>query len=560
MYCDAELLAYVETPYYAGRAGKLPALEPGAYRVLDPDRSLAYIYPGHPLSSWDAHACKRYATSYSRKASATSQYAYKPQLLTSADNFATLRGTHRGPDLPGSSEALHSRLLRCIRRARAVDAHFSKRQYSQDLPFLEIAPVVGVTRDYLRRFERGDLLRFPLRLVHEFITHIQAHWPLNRSVRDLTDFLAPLRPGKVGNVQVLEYLKRLGDRAVSTRGSEYVMRAKEEAEALGVAGWYCIFETLTVDEVHLVEARDLLAGDGWNAHVQRRAEEVRQACGFVQGQVPRGEYIRYLSVVEFGAKTGRPHVHVLWWMRDVPRSWKHDPNQGLARPIRIEVQAAKASWRYGICQPKMVRTSSGDAWGMLGHEWPVDPRTYKPLQGRGPVGAALYISGYLTKGGDGPWRSRVRMTQGYGCRRIDEELMAMPRRLLRPVAALTANSEWLEDAIYHLGVSPSFLKLRARKMRLHRCLAAKPTLTMTLICRKQTPSLCSRLSGAWPEIGNFLMRSSHWSERVFSALSLDIGGFDSRREEACRYVMTVFPRIAEEHGASLCGRRTGDGV
>ena len=83
------------------------------------------------------------------------------------------------------------------------------------------------------------------------------------------------------------------------------------------------------------------------------------------------DYVHYQCVVEHGSQTGRLHMHVVWFFRDLPSSWKQDPNTGLRVPRRREIEGMKEEWHEGFSVPIAVRTGPRDVWSDLGWRWPV---------------------------------------------------------------------------------------------------------------------------------------------------------------------------------------------
>ena len=150
--------------------------------------------------------------------------------------------------------------------------------------------------------------------------------------------------------ELLDRLKMMADKS---RKSAWVSRVSVEANEANDAGWYIIFDTISVNpkkELSL-DGYVLENGKEWSKYVQRVEEAVRQALGYDQqsrGGPKRSSYARYFCRFEGGKNGNNPHGHVIWFLKDVPEEWKRDPNLHNDNPIKTEIAEMKELWPWGM--------------------------------------------------------------------------------------------------------------------------------------------------------------------------------------------------------------------
>lgn len=218
---------------------------------------------------------------------------------------------------------------------------------------------------------------------------------------------------------------------------EIVYRCAEAAIDAYDNDWFVIMDTLTLEHHYRIDPQEVLGTDGWRKYKERFCYNIAKS---VYGdrtkarKARRDDYIGYCATVEHGKNGDNPHIHVLWFCRNVPDSWKRDPNSGLRLPIRREIDPAKDLWEYGFSTPVAVRLHPFDAWGKLGFVWPIDKKTKTPIPCYGPAGAGAYIAKYIGKEVNVKWRTRIRISHNLGKRRITEAIRKLPTCLLRPLS------------------------------------------------------------------------------------------------------------------------------
>lgn len=207
-------------------------------------------------------------------------------------------------------------------------------------------------------------------------------------------------------------------------------RLREEIQFRAGQGWYIVFDTLTVRPADYVK----VFGKGSTA-VHLYLQGLDRAVGaHIHGSVRKAivarkasPYHTYFGVVERGAKHGWLHLHFIHCFRDIPDSWKRDPNLGLVVPKRRKISEIEKYWSFGFSAPIAVRFSDHDAFGKLKWVWPMKwvGTRWVPVASKPPLAIAHYLCKYLTKNynwknGGNQWR--VKRSRSLGLTRIRQSL------------------------------------------------------------------------------------------------------------------------------------------
>lgn len=242
-----------------------------------------------------------------------------------------------------------------------------------------------------------------------------------------------------GKSQYSKLMRRLAENQTISRKMATVWQATQQTEYAFENDWFIIFDTLTIDravkqytnhkgEVYYVqEDFDECVTRHWHNYRKRIAQKVgiavygsaRNARNYKQE-----DYIHHLGCVEYGEKTGRIHMHVVFWCKDIPDDWKIDPNANRTVPNYREIPAIKRMWPFGYSTPIAVRISPVDAWAKAGYRWPVDRNTGVELKISGPAGVGAYVAKYLGKG-KSKWRTRK--SRGLGQQKLMTVMLSMPK-------------------------------------------------------------------------------------------------------------------------------------
>ena len=252
--------------------------------------------------------------------------------------------------------------------------------------------------------------------------------------------------------------------------------AMEAADKLA-RGWYCVFDTRTLDSDEVDDWRDHFESSGsrfgsWRSYLRRVTRVVGAAslgCSEREcDSMDSSDWVSRMSCVEWDGV--RPHMHDLWFFRDIPASWKRDPNWGSEYPVHREVLGMRDLWPYGLTMPIAVRTSVDDAWGRLGWRWPIDADG-DPVVASVPDVLGSYLAKYLSKSG-GEKCLRMRASRQFG-------LLGLRRRLARlsPANLRRLESEpWPERVTLSNGLTlpTQLLKRELRHLRFSSRLASMP--------------------------------------------------------------------------------------
>lgn len=290
--------------------------------------------------------------------------------------------------------------------------------------------------------------------------------------------------------------------AMATRAgrlSMYKQRVLYEMRTCLDAGWYCVFDTLTLAPDRVSEFvenpsahRDFFRSIG-RATVAQEVVEGKQ--GYVSPADVRGEHInqcyRYFCVPEYGSEGQRLHWHVVHLFRTLPAGCC-DPNASFIGRYRREVSGLKGFWKYGFQSPIAVR-HQGDSFTRDGWLWPIDKKTGKAIPSKPPLAVAYYVLKYVTKQAQqvesfkehSQWNSqfmldsktfRIRMSRGFGTNLSDMSYLSL--------------DSLVQATQLHWSVTqyPRLMKLSARRelrarlstLTLDAILAAKPETTNQL--------------------------------------------------------------------------------
>lgn len=274
-----------------------------------------------------------------------------------------------------------------------------------------------------------------------------------------------------------------------SRASEVRQRLDYEVNLRHEMGWYFVFDTLTLDSARVADFyRDNRAITDYTRAIGRR---VCSALGVPYSQ--HTDHYRYFCVPEYGSKEGRLHFHILHMCRELP-SGTTDPNIRRRSRDAREIDTFKGVWPYGQTQPLAVRYQ-GDAFSKTRRWlWPIDKKTFMPIQSR-PVGAVIgYISKYVSKNldfastlakpfqkEDYKWQLTLRKLSMTGEQFRRSFRVRMSRNLGRPQLDLNPLSDTtvLQMTRLHWTVTPySALLKRASRRELCLRLADAPLRTL----------------------------------------------------------------------------------
>lgn len=312
-------------------------------------------------------------------------------------------------------------------------------------------------------------------------------------------------------------LSNLQNQRAAQRQQEWFTRATIAGQYFEQRGWFMLQETLTVRDEHLYK---VFFGDDaskiWAQHIQKVGRAVRAAYygGFSKVPkrgVPLKDYHQYIAVAEEGDLRGRPHIHILHFMRVLPQGCA-DPNAGRVVADEENIAQLSAFWRYGNSFVQPFRLHVRDAFGRLGWRWPVKivgdrmvPQEFASVS-RG----AGYVAKYIVKSyNQRTLKWRIKATQQLGTQEIRQALSRLPVKHLRPLTQMPVRGLTLRQ----VKVPGNLVKVAAQKELLRRYLSksrraqrmilAFPALNCRLSLVRQFMNLMQRKSiHNWPSIGS----------------------------------------------------------
>lgn len=321
------------------------------------------------------------------------------------------------------------------------------------------------------------------------------------------------------------------------RLAEQKWRICEEITQRAEEGWYIVFNTLTVDN-QSYEDVFRKGSFAWRNYIQSVdrivGTEVHGSVRKALSKKADSPFHSYVAIVERGGQHGRLHIHVIHCLREIPDSWKEDPNRSVGPPKNRQVFGMKKLWQHGHSMPVACRFSDFDAFGRLGWVWPVklDGVKFKPFPAKPPLAIARYMCKYLAKSycapkGDYLWRMRI--SHGFGLGRMRRTIEGISRETLwnflsESPARITMDEIRLPTTRLRIECLRSLLKLnRNGKRESVSSLSRLQTMRKSLMAVSPRPPIGEQLRS--------LMRPTITSSSPSTGTSVlqytnDMGGFD----------------------------------
>ena len=250
-----------------------------------------------------------------------------------------------------------------------------------------------------------------------------------------------------------------------SRVSEWEWRVGQWITERHRAGWYGIFATVTIDPKIYDPETVMRDNRHWKTYLDHWRREICRACGERQrhkGGPHESAYIQYAGCLEHGKSKNHHHIHVLFFMRDIPSRWKKDPNLGLISPINYQIMEPKAWWPFGTIQEVSPLRYLGDRWTREG--WIMPQREKLVL--RAPYACGYYIAKYLDKEHK-QWNHKIKTTRGCGVDDLRSLLMTMDEPLLDDLTKRPATWETMR-VLCESGGPPPHLIARIAKQEIFR--------------------------------------------------------------------------------------------
>ena len=352
-----------------------------------------------------------------------------------------------------------------------------------------------------------------------------------------------------------EFLER---KALAGRKAAWNWRIAQEVEEKQKAGWYPFFVTLTLDP-SLVEKEYESTLDFWQKGREWRrwlrslvkvvCDELGHPPAHKRTKLwpyrPESNYLTYVGVIEHGKSREHHHAHVLVWLREIPDSWKQDPNRYIANPKkrinrRCRELETKWKWSRSGLSPANYFRCKGDVWSMLGHGYPVDEKTGKPVIVGGPRQAASYVTKYLQKEHK-EWKHRIKATRNLGMLTIKKQIEKLDNQTVEALTYRPENQNHLHSVSMIHGVPVGLVRSIATQIDFSRKLKSEKLSYQDLMnsnCGVYIKMLKSVQDGARPD----RMHSLDFYDWVCRHLPGQKGYSKDRLIEAHEKLRELFPR------------------
>ena len=231
----------------------------------------------------------------------------------------------------------------------------------------------------------------------------------------------------------------------SKRATAWRWRVGEAMDTLaGQQRWYPVHVTLTVDPTRAEPYTIISDKRQWDKYCARWRAQIRQATG-LQLHTPVAEYQQHCAVIEHGKTREHHHIHAIFWAKDLPETWKIDPNRGRpGQPTARNIPGIKALWDHAIVTTAEPFRFLGDPWET--HGWMIPIKNGQPMLLTTARKAGAYLAKYLSKE-DKAWRHNVHATRALGMHALRAALAEMNTPALHalqgainPIAAPAAAS------------------------------------------------------------------------------------------------------------------------
>ncbi len=285
---------------------------------------------------------------------------------------------------------------------RQISYHYSEKRYYPILAKLEVKTIrklydtLCINNLISNSINHQDVKKANYEIDH-WLT-IKDHWEHATKLDWIKKKYNPSLPEEV-------YLENLVVMARRSKKSQYLWRLNMQLDESIFKKWYIIMNTLTVAPLKTNKVW-VKGSTAFKLYIQKF------------DRISKKENHVYFAVVERGSKGNREHIHVIHCLKEVPESWKVDPNRSLPEPYKRQIDSLFSWWSFGYSAPIAVRISHNDAWGQINFRWPVKivENISLPLSVSNAGKLANYLSKYITKSllekGGSRWKIRQRQNLG----------------------------------------------------------------------------------------------------------------------------------------------------
>ena len=282
-----------------------------------------------------------------------------------------------------------------------------------------------------------------------------------------------------------KFMVCMANKAAQAQKANWSWRIVQEAEEKQLLGWFPFFVTLTVDPKKTDPETLWREGREFRKYIRRLANVSAKCLGHapphkkdkILGYRPESDYITYAGVIEHGKTQEHHHAHILLWMREIPSSWKVDPNIGRLPKFCTERECKYMrqywSWSIDSQKPALYYRTKGDVWSNLGHVTPVDGREQlkngqkndnfgKPIEIKSVQAVGNYVTKYMQKGTK-VWQHRMKCTRNLGMSKIQRLINSLDKKTLQALSWKPQKSSQLHSVSLIHSVPQGILRLLAKR-------------------------------------------------------------------------------------------------
>lgn len=339
--------------------------------------------------------------------------------------------------------------------------------------------------------------------------------------------------------------------ALLTKGGEaarvasWRWRSAIEAREACAKGWYGFFINLTVNR-SIYDGRKIMEeGHEWQLFLLKVERKAREALGYKsrpRGGPPQSRFMRYQAHLEHGKTGEHHHMHGIIWLKDVPATWKRDPNIGLPEPIRQECKGLQALWPWGESSPCRYLRCIGDAWTARGFIRPVQDKAgvKTPVPYFPPELVGNYLTKYMLKDVKA-WNHRMKASRGYGLLTLRKQLLNLKSRDLEALMS-RPETELASSMMEQTSLPSGLLRREARGAWVSKTWASNPTKLRSILWSQPRSSAWSAMcksvkDGARPWRMDF-PHLREWLNGLLSPL-VPVGFFET--EAALEWAVEAYP-------------------
>jgi hypothetical protein len=341
----------------------------------------------------------------------------------------------------------------------------------------------------------------------------------------------------------------------------WIWRIGSECEEMRDLGWYPFFVTLTVDPSRVPDSRAMWQeGREFRRYIRRLAKVSASACGMpsaIQRGASDSDFVRHVGVIEHGKSRDHHHMHCLIWMRDIPASWKVDPNRGIRVPSSRTINFCRQMGTYwphalpGIGRAIFFR-HEGDVWSRHGFCLPFDKKRGRVINVMSARKAGVYVSKYMDKECKA-WLHRVKATRDLGKGRLRNLLHRLPAQTVQALSWRPRRYS-LNLMIQMMHSVPSgLLRSMAKEVSFCRQWASDQLDTQALLRPSSAPFI-AMLKSVRDGVRPSRMSTEAFYDWVTEFLAVPGGYCERRLSRAHSRLSAVFPPCREQPISHFGGR------